>query len=329
MYSNPTIDVHDLRKSFVVPIRGEGLRAALRNTLRRQHRSVTAVAGVTFQVQPGEFVAFLGSNGAGKTTTLKMLTGLLRASGGSVQVLGQDPSKRHRSLLSQLALVMGQRSQLIWDLPAGDSFEVHRAIYRVGQADFRRRVAQFVDLLDIGDVVRKPVRNLSLGERMKCELAVALLHQPSVVFLDEPTIGLDTTMQRRMREFLRDYNREHGATIVLTSHYMADVEALCKRVIVIDAGTLVFDGSLEQLMGEFSSHKRLVVAFAHDVPSMHDLCDVVSVDCNRAVLRVCNTQAAQVTAQLLALHDVTDLVVEDPSIEDVIERVYIGAGATH
>ena len=323
--SSPTIKVDELRKEFRVPVRKPGLRAALASIVRREHRLVTAVGGVSFNAEAGEFVAFLGSNGAGKTTTLKMLTGLLHPTSGSATIAGFDPSRRQRGLLSQLALVMGQRSQLIWDLPAVDSFEVHRSIYRVGAGDFRARVAQFTELLDIGDVVRKPVRNLSLGERMKCELAAALLHQPTVLFLDEPTIGLDTAMQRRMRGFLRQYNREVGATILLTSHYMADVEELCERVIVIDGGKLMFDGGLSALVSQYSSHKTVAVSFAGAVPDVRGYGQVMELDVGRAVLRVNRCDAADVTARLLADHSVTDLVVENPAIEDVIESVYGGA----
>jgi len=312
MYRHPDtcIEVHDLRKQFQVPVRGAGLKAAIASVIKREQRTVTAVDDVTFTVRDGEFVAFLGSNGAGKTTTLKMLAGLLHPTGGTATIHGMVPGKRQPALLSKLALVMGQRSQLIWDLPAVDSFEVQRAIYRIDRATYRQRVDEFVELLDIGEVIRKPVRALSLGERMKCELCVALLHGPTVLFLDEPTIGLDTVMQRRIRAFLRRYNREMGATVLLTSHYMADVEELCERVIAIDRGSVVFDGSLDHLATEYASHKTITAHFAHG--------ETVERQVDRA-------DVAEVTAELLQSGNVIDLAIEDPPIEDLIESVYNGA----
>lgn len=245
--SRHTIMADELSRSFDVPVREAGVASALRSVVRRKTRTVTAVDGVTFSVDRGEVVAFLGPNGAGKTTTLKMLTGLLHPSSGQVQVLGYQPHRRRPEMLRQLALVMGQRTQLIWDLPPLDAFEVARAIYEVEGSTFRTRRQELCEWLEIEECVRRPTRNLSLGERMKCELALALIHGPSVVFLDEPTIGLDTTMQHRVRGFLQSWSQQHGTTMLLTSHDMADVEALCHRAIVIASGRLSFDGSLKRL----------------------------------------------------------------------------------
>lgn len=242
-----TIVARGLTRVFDVPVREAGIRAALRSVVRRSTKRVVAVNDVTFTVDAGEVVAFLGPNGAGKTTTLKMLTGLLHPSSGHLRVLGHEPCRRDPNLLRNVALVMGQRSQLIWDLPPLDSFEVSKAIYEIDQATFVERRQSLCEMLDIEECVRRPARNLSLGERMKCELALALMHGPGVVFLDEPTIGLDTTMQRRVRSFLQEWAREYGTTMLLTSHDMADVEALCRRAIVIAQGTLAFDGSLARL----------------------------------------------------------------------------------
>jgi ABC-2 type transport system ATP-binding protein len=230
---SPDIHVTDLRKTFVVPVREAGLRAAVRGLVRRTHRSVAAVDGVSFDIATGEVVGFLGPNGAGKTTTLKMLSGLLYPTAGEALVLGHVPWRRERDYLRRMTLVMGNRNQLQWDIPALDSYELNRSIYRIPEAAFRRTRDELVELLDLGELVRKPVRNLSLGERMKAELVGVLLHTPQVLFLDEPTIGLDVTMQKRIRAFVAEYNRRHGATVLLTSHYMADVLALCRRVIVI------------------------------------------------------------------------------------------------
>ncbi|HEY1015498.1 MAG TPA: ATP-binding cassette domain-containing protein, partial [Herpetosiphonaceae bacterium] len=266
MSNEPAISVDRLRKSFTVPEREAGLRAALASLVRRTSKEVKAVADISFAVAPGEIVGFLGPNGAGKTTTLKMLSGLLHPSGGGVSVLGHTPAKREKAFLRQITLVMGQRNQLVWDIPALDSFELNRAIYRIPPDEFRRTRDEFIELLELGGLVNKPVRNLSLGERMKMEIAAALLHRPKVLFLDEPTIGLDVTMQRRIRTFVGEYNRRHGATVLLTSHYMADVEALCKRVIVIHHGELLFDGPLSKLVDQFAATKTIGVTL--DDPSL-------------------------------------------------------------
>ena len=239
------------RRSFACAEREAGLRASLRSLVARKWREVRAVDGVSFEIEAGEIVGFLGPNGAGKTTTLKMLSGLLYPSGGEARVLGHIPSRRERDYLRRMTLVMGNRNQLQWDLPALDSFELNRAIYRLPREDFQRTRDELIELLDVGDLVRKPVRQLSLGERMKVEVVGSLLHLPQVLFLDEPTIGLDVTMQKRIRSFIAEYNARYGATVLLTSHYMADVEALCKRVIVIHHGKILFDGQLAELTQRF------------------------------------------------------------------------------
>src|SRR6266536_1885075 len=256
----PVIHVADLRKTFVVPVREAGLRAAMRSLFRRKTREVRAVDGISFDIAAGEVVGFLGPNGAGKTTTLKMLSGLIYTTSGEASVLGHVPSRRERDFLRRITLVMGNRNQLQWDIPALDSFELNRAIYRLRREDYLAMRDELVELLDVGDLVRKPVRNLSLGERMKVEIVGSLLHRPQVLFLDEPTIGLDVTMQKRIRTFVAEYNERHGATVLLTSHYMADVEALCKRVIVIHHGRILFDGALAALSDQFAAYKTIEVA---------------------------------------------------------------------
>ncbi|HET8527445.1 MAG TPA: ATP-binding cassette domain-containing protein [Gaiellaceae bacterium] len=301
------VHVDSLRKVFKVPEREAGLRASVRSLYARRWREVRAVDGVSFELQPGEVVGFLGPNGAGKTTTLKMLSGLLHPSGGDVRVLGHVPWKRERDYLRRITLVMGNRNQLQWDLPALDSFELNRAIYRLPRPEFARTRDELIELLDIGDLVRKPVRQLSLGERMKVEVVGSLLHLPQVLFLDEPTIGLDVTMQKRIRSFVASYNGRYGATVLLTSHYMADVEALCKRVIVIHHGRLLFDGRLDALADEFGAYKTI---------------EAVLADGETVSLRVPRAETSATTARLLAEHDVHDLTVEDPPIEDVIEQVF-------
>lgn len=315
------VAVDDLAKIFRVPVREPGLGAALRSLVRREHRDVPAVGGVTFDIAPGEVVGFLGPNGAGKTTTLKMLSGLLQPSSGGISVLGHQPSRRERAYLERMTLVMGNRNQLQWDLPALDSFELTRSIYRLAEGPFREQRDELIELLDIGALVDKPVRNLSLGERMKAEIANSLLHRPEILFLDEPTLGLDVTMQRRIRTFLADYNRRHGATIMLTTHYMADVEALCERVIVIHHGRILFDGPLADLSDRFAAHKTLVVTLAAP-DDLSDYGEVVDATGVRTTLRVERARAAAVTGRLLAEHDVVDLNVVDPPIDDVIELAF-------
>jgi len=324
MGSAPAIRLTDLRKSFFVTERESGVGPALASIVRRRREEVLAVDGISFALEAGEIVGFLGPNGAGKTTTLKMLSGLLHPSGGEVSVLGHVPWKREKPFLRQITLVMGQRNQLVWDIPAADSFELNRAIYRIPLADFRATVDELTDLLELGPLLRKPVRNLSLGERMKCELAAALLHRPRVVFLDEPTIGLDVTMQRRIRSFIAEYNKRFGATVLLTSHYMADVEALCRRVIVIHHGRLLFDGELAALVGRFTAHKTIVVKLEDGQADLARYGEVVSRDEGTVTLRVPREETARVTGRILADLPVIDLTVEDPPIEEVIERVFAG-----
>jgi ABC-2 type transport system ATP-binding protein len=318
----PDIKVAGLRKTFVVPVREAGLRAALRSLVRRDHSEVRAVDGISLEIEPGEVVGFLGPNGAGKTTTLKMLAGLLYPTAGELSVLGHVPSRRERPFLKRITLVMGNRNQLQWDLPSLDSFEMNRAVFGLPRPDFSRVLDELVELLEIGDVVRKPVRQLSLGERMKVELAGALLHQPRVLFLDEPTIGLDVAMQRRIRSFIAAYNRRHQATMLLTSHYMADVQALCRRVIVIHHGTILFDGDLRALSDRFTSHKTINIALADPSVPLDGYGEVIARDGERVTLRVSKEETSLVAAKLLNEQPVSDVTIEDQPIEDVIEQVF-------
>jgi ABC-2 type transport system ATP-binding protein len=251
-----------------------------------------------------------------------MLSGLLYPTSGEVDVLGYQPSRRSHDYMRQMTLVMGNRNQLSWDLPALDSFELQRAIYAIPDADFKRTRDEFVELLELRDLLQKPVRNLSLGERMKMEFVGALLHKPKVLFLDEPTIGLDVTMQKRIRAFVAEYNQRYGATVLLTSHYMADVEALCRRVIVIHHGKLLFDGDLSALVGRFSAFKTIGVTLEGNPVDLSRYAEVVSRDGSRVTLRVPKAQTSEVTARLLTDLQVDDLTVEDPPIEDVIEQVF-------
>jgi viologen exporter family transport system ATP-binding protein len=320
--SEQTVHVDGLLKVFVVPEREAGLAAAAKGLVRRKTREVRAVDEISFSIEPGEVVGFLGPNGAGKTTTLKMLSGLLYPSGGEALVLGLVPSKRQREFLSRITLVMGNRNQLQWDLPALDSYELNRAIFRIPREQFTTTRDDLIELLAIGDLVRKPVRQLSLGERMKAEIVGALLHRPQVLFLDEPTIGLDVTMQKRIREFVADYNKRYGATVLLTSHYMADVEALCERVIVIHHGRILFDGPLAGLADQFAAYKTIGVALENGLADLSQYGEVIHREGDWITLRVPKAETSAVTARLLAQEQVLDLNVEDPPIEDVIELVF-------
>jgi ABC-2 type transport system ATP-binding protein len=320
--NDSVVHIDDLRKTFVVPVREAGLRNAIKALFRRRTREVHAVDGITFDVRPGEVVGFLGPNGAGKTTTLKMLAGLLFPTSGVATVLGYTPSKRQKDFLRQITLVMGNRNQLEWDLPALDSFELNRAIYRIPRPDFVAIRDELIELLDVGDLVTKPIRNLSLGERMKMEIAGSLLHRPQVLFLDEPTIGLDVTMQKRIRSFVAEYNRRYGATVLLTSHYMADVQALCRRVVVIHHGQILFDGDLSALSDQFAAYKTIAVVLQDGAADLSGYGEVMSQDGDRVTLRVPKAETSRAAARLLAELQVLDLTIEEPPIEDVIETVF-------
>jgi ABC-2 type transport system ATP-binding protein len=316
------VHVSELTKIFKVPEREAGVRAAAKSLIRRKTRDVRAVDTISFDIRPGEVVGFLGPNGAGKTTTLKMLAGLLYPTSGEARVLGHVPSRREREYLRRMTMVMGNRNQLQWDIPALDSFELNRAIYRLPRADYVEIRDELIDLLEVGDLVRKPVRNLSLGERMKVEIVGALLHRPQVLFLDEPTIGLDVTMQKRIRTFVAEYNRRYGATVLLTSHYMADVEALCRRVIVIHHGRILFDGALASLADEFAAYKTIGVVLENGGAPLDAYGEVVHHDGDRVMLRVPKAETSRVAARLLADLAILDLTIEEPPIEDVIESVF-------
>ena len=322
--TEPVIFLDQLSKTYVVTERDAGVMAAARSLVQRRQREIKAVDRVSFAVGAGEIVGFLGPNGAGKTTTLMLLAGLLHPTAGVGRVLGYEPWQRKRDFLRAITLVMGQRNQLNWDIPASDSFELNRVIYRVPLEQYRQTLGELTELLELGPLVSKPVRNLSLGERMKCEIAAALLHRPRVLFLDEPTIGLDVTAQRRIREFVREYNQRHNATILLTSHYMADVEALCQRVVVIHHGRILFDGLLPDLITRFSPHKTIAVDLENPVASINYAAfgEVVSQSDSRVTLRVPKADTAKVASRLLAELPVSDLTIEDPPIEAVIEQVF-------
>jgi ABC-2 type transport system ATP-binding protein len=318
------IEVEALRKTYRVPVRAMGLWAAATSLLRRTYRDVVAVDGVTFKVEGGETVGFLGPNGAGKTTTLKMLAGLLRPTGGHARVLGKDPGERDRSFLRSITLVMGQKNQLAWDLPPIDSFDFHRVIYDLAPSEFRATMKELDALLELGPLVNKPVRQLSLGERMRCELALALLHRPRLLFLDEPTIGLDVALKASVRTFLRDYGKRHGATMLITSHDMDDVTALCSRVIVIDRGALLYDGGIDALVKKMRPEKHLVLHFEREVGDAELLAigPIESHSGVTATLRVPRDGVKEAVARAIASMPVVDLTVENPPLEQVMVDLF-------
>jgi ABC-2 type transport system ATP-binding protein len=319
------IRVRALRKHYEVHERPPGLGAAFRSLFHREFRTVAAVDGIDFEIAAGERVGFLGPNGAGKTTTLKMLSGLLHPTSGEASVLGFEPRRREREFLRSIMLVTGQKQQLLWDLPPSDTFELNRAVYDVPREEFRRTLDELVDLLELAPLIGKPTRQLSLGERMKCELAAALLHRPKVLFLDEPTIGLDVTMQAAVRRFVKAYNERHGAAVILTSHYMEDVVALCPRVIVIDHGKLSWDGPLDDLVRRTRPEKRVVLrlgatAGADDVGALGG--KVIEHDDAQVVLQVEVARLNEVLSRALAKLAVDDLTVEAAPLEEVLADLF-------
>jgi ABC-2 type transport system ATP-binding protein len=319
------IIVERLSKVYQVTEREGGFGAAVSGFFKRKYTDVKAVQEVSFRISEGEMVGFLGPNGAGKTTTLKMLSGLLHPTGGKAVVLGYTPWERKSGFLNSITLVMGQRNRLSWDIPAADSFLLNQAIYRLSESDYRQTLKELDELLELGPIMRKPVRQLSLGERMKCELAASLLHRPCVLFLDEPTIGLDITAQVRIRAFLKEYNRRTGATILLTSHYMADVTALAQRIIIIHHGEIKYDGGLGNLSRRIAPFKIIGVVLVNDAAASLETYGTPVHNLNGGGKRLIQVQAdrvAEITARLLAEQPVLDLTVEDPPIEDIIERAF-------
>ena len=306
------IEVHKLIKEYRVHERQAGARSALASLFRRSYRAARAVDELSFSIEAGERVGFLGPNGAGKTTTLKVLAGLLHPTSGTVRVGGRDPRRRDDAFLRQITLVMGQKQQLLWDLPPVDTFDMNRAIYDLDRVQYEGTVRELTELLELGDLIQRPTRQLSLGERMKCELVAALLHRPKVLFLDEPTIGLDVSMQATLRTFVRQYNERYQATVLLTSHYMDDVTALCPRVIVIDKGRLTYDGDLQALVKRVRPHKRVVV---RTVEGTEESRTVPQGALNEEI------------ARLLSSGRVADLTVEDPPLEEVMQDLFAGQKA--
>ncbi len=320
----PIIEINDLCKTYRVYQKKEGLWQSIRGLFRREYRDVHAVRNVNLQVQEGEFVAFLGPNGAGKTTTLKLLSGVINPTSGTARVMGHIPWKRENAYRRKFALVMGQKNQLWWDLPAQESFRLHQHIYGIEAAQFQSTQDELTELLDVRPLLNQPVRELSLGERMKMELTAALLHSPQVLFLDEPTIGLDVVAQHNIQQFLKYYQQERKITILLTSHYMKDVAALCKRVVIIAGGTIQYDGSLGGIIDRFSTDKlvSLQLSDTESFEGLDSIAPVESLEPPKVRYRIARTEVADVLSRVLSTRQVVDVVVEDPPLEEVIASVF-------
>lgn len=318
------VKVKNLKKYYQVHEKEAGLMGSIKSLFARQYREVKAVDDISFEIGKGELVGFIGPNGAGKTTTLKCLSGLLYPTDGQVSVLGFTPWDRKPEFQKQFSLVMGQKNQLWWDLPAIETFNLNKEIYEVPDRQFQNTLDKLVDLLDVGEILKVQVRKLSLGQRMKCELIAALLHNPKVLFLDEPTIGLDVVMQKVMRDFIKQYNREFESTIILTSHYMDDVKELCKRIIIIDKGKVMFDGKLQDVIDKYARNKILTVTFegTFDKSKLRDIGEVKEIDGPRARILVPRKEAASRSIKLFQNFTIDDINIEEPPIEAIIREAF-------
>ncbi len=322
------IIAQDLSKVYPVAIKEPGIKGTVSHFFRRKYREIKAVNNVSFEIAPGEVVGFLGANGAGKTTTLKMLTGLIHPSSGNVRVAGNIPFSRKEAFLQQITLVMGQKQQLLWDLPALDSLKINAAVYSIPDKEFRHRVGELTEMLSLEDKLTQPVRKMSLGERMKAELLAALLHRPQVLFLDEPTLGLDVNAQVNVRDFLREYNQRYQATVLLTSHYMADITALCKRVLLIHQGQLMYDGSLDGLLERFAPYRVVNVELAQavDTVTLETFGEVKAHEGRMVGFMIPQEKLTSTVSRILTELEVVDLTVTEPPVEEVIGKVFQAGG---
>jgi len=318
------ISVSHLSKYYQIHQKEAGFVGSLKSLVNRKYYDSKAVEDISFNIDEGELIGFIGPNGAGKTTTLKCLSGLLYPTAGEVRVLGYTPFERKHAFLKQISLVMGQKNQLWWDLPAMDSFLLNKEIYEISDKQYKDTLDDLVDLLEVRDILQVQVRKLSLGQRMKCELIAALIHRPKVLFLDEPTIGLDVVMQQKLRDFVKTYNQKYNATILLTSHYMKDVEQLCDRVIIIDHGKVLYDGKLESIVKKYATNKAISVVFAKPVSKsdIAKLGKVVELEGTKAIISVPRAESSKVAARLLENFSVDDLNIEEPNIEEIIRDVF-------
>ena len=318
------ISVSNLSKKYTVFKKDPGLAGSLKSLIRRKYETVKAVESVSFEIDEGELVGFIGPNGAGKTTTLKCLSGILYPTAGKISVLGFNPYERKKDFLKQIGLVMGQKNQLWWDLPAVDTFILQKEIYEISDSEYKKTLGDLLDLLSAKDIVKVPVKKLSLGQRMKMEIVATLLHSPKVLFLDEPTIGLDVVMQKNLRDFIKEFNKKYKSTIILTSHYMKDVEDLCKRVIIINHGKILYDGELSKLVAKYSPYKHIIINFKDKInPSdFSQFGEIESYNHPRLELLVKRSLASVAVSKILTDHKIEDINIEEPEIEDVIRKVF-------
>lgn len=321
----PIIEVKNLKRVFRIYKKEPGFIGSIKSTLNRKYYDSTAVDDVSFNIEKGELVGFIGPNGAGKTTTLKCLSGLLLPSDGSVSVIGFNPFDRKPEFLRQISLVMGQKNQLWWDLPAIESFLLNKEIYQIPDTAFKKRLDELIELMDVADIIEVQVRKLSLGQRMKCELIAALIHNPKVLFLDEPTIGLDVVMQQKLRDFIKDYNKKSKTTIILTSHYMKDVQELCDRIIIIDHGKILYDGKLDAIIKTHTTHKTIAFTVKQkiDPKKLAKLGEVKQYEFPKVLLSVPITESNKIVAHLLEHYPVVDLNIEEPDMEEIIRDVFM------
>ncbi len=321
-----TVTVSNLKRYYRVHKKEAGLLNSIKSLIKRDYKTVEAVDDISFSIKEGELVGFIGPNGAGKTTTLKCLSGLLYPTSGEVNVLNYDPWNRKDAFLKQIALVMGQKNQLWWDLPPTETFLLNKEIYEISDEEYKKSLDELVKLLDVKDILDVQVRKMSLGQRMKCELIAALLHSPKVLFLDEPTIGLDVVMQKKVREFIKIYNKRHKATILLTSHYMSDVKELCDRVIIIDKGNIVFDGKLTEIVQRYADHKLIKINLSEQVEEekLAKIAEIKEYDYPTVILKVKRSVSSLAAAELLKNFPIADLNIEEVAIEDIIREVFTG-----
>lgn len=322
----PVISIDHLSKFYRIHQKEPGLAGSLKSLFNRKYYDAKAVDDISFSINEGELIGFIGPNGAGKTTTLKCLSGLLYPTSGKVEVLGYTPFERKHPFLKQISLVMGQKNQLWWDLPATDSFLLNKEIYEISDFEYKKTLDELTELLDVKDILQVQVRKLSLGQRMKCELIAALIHNPKILFLDEPTIGLDVVMQQKLRDFIKEYNKRHDATILLTSHYMKDVEQLCKRIIIIDHGKILYDGALSDIVKKYVKNKTLSVVFEKPVSKekLSRLGEVLEFEETSATISVPREKTSHIAAKLLEKFPVDDLNIEEANIEEIIRDVFSG-----
>lgn len=321
---NPVIEVKNLCKEYKIQKRTPGFKGSVKALFKRKNEIITAIDNISFEINKGELVGFIGPNGAGKTTTLKTLSGLLHPTSGSTRVLGFTPFERDIKFLKQIYLIMGQKKQLYWDLPAIETFNMNKEIYEVDTSQYKKVLDELVDMLDLGDVIHQQVRKLSLGQRMKCEIVAALIHTPKVLFLDEPTIGLDVVSQKRLRQFIKDYNHKYESTIILTSHYMGDINELCKRVIIINSGKLVFDGNLRDLVEKYATSKYITLVFLHPVERSRaeEYGEIIEFDPLKVTFDVPRNLVREKASKMLMELPVDDLDISEIPVEDIIGDIF-------